>query len=518
MGRMSQRTKLVLLLLIVAGGFGLRYVCLEWGQGYRFSAIGDEIEAYRFALDYRQGQPPAQYLGQPNFRGGKVPGPLWALFWLAGLKLTNSPDGVMLLITLLNTAVIPLVYLLAQRLVGGSAPLWAALFYATAPWPVHFSLGATNPLMMAFLGALLYLALWHVITHKQSPHIVWVCAILAVMPQFHMVAVFLLPAVILVLILAAPRIHRGWLTAGLLIGAAMYYPYLLGEVRHHWSNSCNILRGDGRVSSVGVLKALTEPFTILSNLISSWPGRNLAEYKAFGDAIFGSFAVLAFFNLVSLCLSIFSVVAIVTTVFRALRDQSFSFRAAFQKSPPELFVATLLAVPLFLFLFTSHDFTSRYLVVLTPLLFLLPARLILSPTSPDAWRKPLFAMAVITIAFNVILTPLFYFNQGRRIDAGDTFIPSFRKMESVRRALERDAGTHCRIQLDVSAFPPQSIEDTAFGVRTLDKYLRLFEGRTPDTSSEQPVKAYQVLPAASATATHSQPAFAGNGIVIVAKD
>ncbi len=376
---MSRQSRFVILFLITASGLALRYVCLQWGQGYRYAAIGDEIQAYRFALDYRDGQPQAQYLGQPNFRGGKVPGPLWAMLWQAGLKLTGNPYGVMILILLLNTAAIPLVYLLARQLIGETAAAWGALFFATSPWAVHFSLGATNPLMMAFFGAVLYLALWHVTTHETSPHIFWVCAILAMMPQFHMVSVFLLPGVIVVLLLAAPRLHRGWLTAGLLVGAAMYLPYLLGEAHNHWSNTRNLLHGDSRGPSPGAWKVLTMPFTILSNFISSWFGKNLADYKAFGDAVFGSFIVLIIFNLISIGLGVFSVVAFAITVFRALRRQSFLARVAFHESPAKIFLALLLGGPLFLFLFTSHDFSSRYLAVLSPLLLLPPAWLVFSP-------------------------------------------------------------------------------------------------------------------------------------------
>ena len=172
-----------------------------------------------------------------------MPGPLWALFWLAGLKIGGSPASVCLLVICLGTAVIYLVYRLAEKLLGPEYSLWAALFCATSPWAVHYSVGAWNPLPMAFLGGLLYLSLWDAVVGEKSPKIFWVCVILAVMPQFHMVVIFLAPAVLLLLALNASRIHWRWLAAGVVVSVALYVPYILGEMHHGWGNTHAILTG-----------------------------------------------------------------------------------------------------------------------------------------------------------------------------------------------------------------------------------------------------------------------------------
>jgi hypothetical protein len=41
---------MALLLAIIVIGFVLRWTGLEWGEGYRLSAISDEIEAYQVGL------------------------------------------------------------------------------------------------------------------------------------------------------------------------------------------------------------------------------------------------------------------------------------------------------------------------------------------------------------------------------------------------------------------------------------------------------------------------------------
>lgn len=78
--RQSRVRTAALLALILAVGLGVRLLGIHWGHGYQFSAIGDEIQAYQVALNLLSGDPAAWYLGQPNFRAGKLPGPLWALF------------------------------------------------------------------------------------------------------------------------------------------------------------------------------------------------------------------------------------------------------------------------------------------------------------------------------------------------------------------------------------------------------------------------------------------------------
>src|SRR5580693_5428347 len=176
---MPKRIKIILLIGIIALGFLLRWASFYWGEGYEHSRIGDELEAYRYALGLRAGEERATYIGQPNFRGGKLAGPLWAWFWLAGLKIGGSPEAVCLLMLVLNTFVIYFVYRLAESILGSNYSLWAALFCATSPWAVFFSGGCWNPLIMAFFGGLLYWALWDVVTRPNSRSVFWVCVLLA---------------------------------------------------------------------------------------------------------------------------------------------------------------------------------------------------------------------------------------------------------------------------------------------------------------------------------------------------
>src|SRR3974390_1128493 len=217
-----------MLALILLLGFGIRATGLMWGQAYCQGSQGDSLEAYQVAVDYVRGDARAQYLGQPNFNtNSKPPGPLWTLLCVEGLRLgKGSIEGVVWLIILLNTGAIYLTYLLAARTLGVAPALWAALLMAVSPSVVFYSTVVFNPVVMPFLGGLLFLALWRTTQWNRSAAIFWVSFLLLVMLQFHTSALMLIPAVILVLVLSPVRLNLLWLVGGAIAGFCLYIPYI----------------------------------------------------------------------------------------------------------------------------------------------------------------------------------------------------------------------------------------------------------------------------------------------------
>lgn len=511
---MSKRGKSVALLLIIVGGFFLRLTGLYWGQAFHHSSSGDEMDAYRVAMEFASGEPHAQYIGQPTFKGGHVPGPLWALFWLAGLKLGGSPASVCWLIILLGTATIYIVYRLAEKLLGPEYSLWAALFCATSPWAVHYSVGAWNPLPMAFLGGLLYLALWDVVIAEKSPKIFWVCVILVVMTQFHMTVIFLAPVVVLLLALNASRINWRWLLAGVVASAALYIPYFLGEMHHGWQNTHAILTGHQNESS-GVLKVLVLPITNLSNLITSITGDRLADYRAFGDSYFGSICILVALNVLSLVLAVMIIGSFLIAFIRILRNHWPSLRRSFTAAPAEVFVGLLFFLPLVLFVASFSNFSSRYLIMEFPLLFLLPSLFVVRTLAKSRWRKTIMTALVVTILFNAWVAAASFRDRGRQIENDNQFLPSFRKMEMVRQRLKIDAGPGYRVQIDEAPLLADKKHWTAAGAVTLADYVDLLEKYDASDVLARGVKTYRVLQATDNVATNEHIAFSGNGLIIV---
>jgi hypothetical protein len=514
---MSQRAKIAFLIGIMGLGFLLRLAGLYWGQAYHYAVMGDEMLAYRVAVALDAGEERALYIGQPNFKTGKLPGPMWALFWLVGLKVGSSPETVCLMMIVLHTCVIYFVYRLAENILGPEYSLWAALFFATSPWPVHYSIAAWNPIPMAFFGALLYLALWNVVTQPDSRNIFWVCVLLAIMPQFHMMVVFIAPVVALILCWSPSRLNTRWLAAGVLASALLYVPYVIGEMKHGWENTRRIL--DGSIApSFSVLKILTLPITDLSNLMSSVTGRDFSEYRALGDARFGSFWILGAFNALSLILSILVIGTFLVRVVKSLRGKWRSPKQAFANAPGEVFVGSLLVLPLVLFVSSFSNFSSRYLIVQFPLLFLLPAMFMVRGLDSGRWRGPLRAAMLLMVGFNILFS-LEYFNyQGVHIASADYFVPTFRKMESVRQRLKADAGANYRVRIDDASFLKSTTNKYTEGVMDLAEYVDLRERYDPLSLHAPQVKTYHVRAATDPVETNQRVVCATNGVAFVADD
>ena len=502
--------QILLLGLIMAGGLGLRLVGFHWGHGYEFNAIGDEIEAYKVGMEFTAGDQRALYLGQPNFRHGKVPGPLWALVWAAGLRAGGGPDAVIVTVLLLNTAVIGLVFVLGKKLFDAAHGLWAALLLATSPWPVFFSIGCTNPELMAFFGVLLYLALWAVVREPQSPHIFWVVIVLAVMPQFHMFGVFLWPAVLLLFLLRRGELNRQWLAAGVVVATALYVPYMIGEAQNNWINTRRLF-GAGDKFSFGSFKALSTTVMSLTNLIESVVGHRsaeLADYKIFGTAACGSFSVLALFNILSIGVSVLALGSFGLLFARAIRGKWRALRQALTAAPAIVFIGVLVGLPLLLFIPTGASFNSRYVIVLYPLLFLLPA-LLLATTQH---RRLVLGVVVTTVIFNLWLCLAFFHYQNRRLNQADYFMPSFQKLESVYQQICATAGPTDQPQLVATGFPANHGTLATHGADTLVKYVNL-RSQFEHPGTPRP---YCVEPSANLIDNSQRVVYQGNGLAVVA--
>jgi len=501
---MPRRTQTLLLLLIIGLGLALRLVGFAWQQGYQLSAIGDELGAYQVSLRLLAGDAGAFHLSQATFKSGKLPGPLWAMFWAAGVRWGGGPEAVILMLIVLNTVAIGLVFVLGKKLFDATHGLWAALLLATAPLPIWYSVACTNPGMMAVLGALLYLALWSVIRQSRSAHIFWVVVVCALMPQFHMISVFLIPSVIGLLWLRRRELHWPWLAAGLVVAVALYVPYFWGETQTAWDNTHRYLLRH-RKFSFSSFKALLTPVAALGNLIESALGRRFADYQAFGRAAFGSFYVLAAINALSLLIAGLAVGSFLADFFRILRAGWRNPRETLAAAPAVMFLGVLLVVPLLLFIPTGAPYNGRYAIVAYPLLFLLPALLL----AKVRYRGLVLAGVLITIACNLYLTLAYFRYQQDRIAHAEYFIPSFRKMDAVYQQLAADAGPHGQPQLAAAGFAPDRDDPLTHGADALVKYVNL---RAPFDHPGSP-RPYRVQPM-SAPVT-GRIIYQGNGIAVV---
>jgi hypothetical protein len=446
-----------LLGLIMLVGLALRVTGLHWGQAYSYFGQGDGIAAYSMAVDYGSGEARAQYIGQPKYNDqARLPGPLWAMFCFLCLRFGGSIYGVLWGIILLNTALIYLVYVLAERTLDTRAGLWAALFAATAPWPVYYSVGVYNPDIMGFLGAVLCLALWQAMQHQHARSIFWVPLILLAMPQVHMSGLQLIPAVVVLLFLSPARVNLVWLLGGVAAGLALYVPYIRGEMANGWQNTHGMFSGKGGFSW-SCLKVFSLPPGLLMNWVPQW-ARNMAEYKEMSRAYCGSFAVVLLLGIASAVMTVLALLGAFLRVKSAGSGKLGSVRQCFEKSPGILFLAVIVLVALSFSLVSGKPFHTRYfLVLMAPFLALAGGGAaawmgrIVWPQK-TAWRRVFVISAAITVGANLWLVAAMYHYQGRRIDEGEEFVASWRNLEGLYQSLKAEAGKGHSVRVDDTAY------------------------------------------------------------------
>lgn len=508
------RTHFFLLLAIIALGFLLRLYSLYAGQGYREFAVGDELEAYRVALEFLAGINNAWYIGQPNFSGAHAPGPWWTLFWLSTYKLGGSSvDGAMFFMLLLNTFVIYLVYKLANIFVGRDYALLTALLYATGPWTVYYSTGVWNPVPMAFFGVILFLALWDVTQRDNSRSIFLVCLVAAITPQFHMISVFYYPAILLILYFSPARLNRKWFVFGIIADVAVYLPYFIGEMNNDWENTRAIF-GEGVPMSYGVAKIISTPIGVISNQIGRMTDYGFSGYREYGDAYFGSYIVMLTINVISLLISLIIVGSFIRTLFDSLRGNWLSPKSAFANHTVVVFFGILLILPSLLFLLTGHNYGSRYSIVALPLLFILPA-LFLKNLKSERFIHFFSGAISFMVVINIYLIISLNHHQGDLIENDNVFVPSFRKMETARQEIKAYAAPELFIELDATEYIEDKPEYMLLGGLFLTDYLSITEtfishaGQTTDSVT------YYVKPATEPITAHETIIYQANGLAVV---
>ena len=510
----SDSTHRILLFIIIAVGFGLRLHGLIVGEGFREFSIKDELSAYNYALSFLAGSPGSWYLGQPEFSGGQAPGPMWTLFWVSLYKLGGStPDGAMFWMLTVSSFVIYLVYRFSYTLLGRNFALLTALLYATGAWPMFYSTVLWNPIPMALIGILLFITLWQTTQEDQSRSIFLVCLISAIIPQFHMIGLFYYPAILLILILGPAKLNIRWFIFGILAGLCVYLPYLIGEYLNNWQNTSNMF-GKALPASYGVAKIITTPIGVLSNQILRWTGYGFENYREFGDAYFGSYIVLASINLVSLVLSLVFIASLLKKSFSVMRGHWLSPAVIYASYPAHLFISIFLIVPPLFFLFTGHNYGSRYTIILFPLLFLLPAFFVKTQTDPG--RKHIVSLLLtFMVVFNCYLYLVFNQHISNRILNADYYAPSFRKLEDTRQQIRQKVGTDSYIKVIADDYINDAPEERFTGGISLSTYFIISENYLSHELKPEKTTVLHLVPADRPVPEGARLIYQSNGMAVI---
>ncbi|MBI3561223.1 MAG: glycosyltransferase family 39 protein [Gammaproteobacteria bacterium] len=500
---------------ILLAGLALRMYAALVGEGYHYFAIGDEILGYEYALGFLHGDSFAYYLQQPTFAGGQSPGPTWTLIWVGLLKLGGgSVHRAIAWMAVFNSLGVFLVYRLARQFLQPRFALLACLLFALGPWPVYHSAGIWNPMTLVVVGCGLFLSLWRVTRAPDSKWIVLVCFIAIVLPQFHMIGLFYLPAVAFMLWISPARLHRAGFIVGSVLGMAMYLPYLIGEFTHGWSNTKHILAGNDPFT-FGVFKIISAPLTVLSNFPGRWVSDDLPETIDFATQWFGSSALLLTLNLLSFLVAIVSLVFFFTHFARAIKSARGSLRAAFAQQPAVIYIGLMLLLPVLLFTLTGHNFSTRYTVLTYPLLFLLPAYFIQHAT-PNGWRRFVVYVLPLNLVAGIYLCIAFYTHVNHLINNGTYLACSFHKLESLRAIIKTHAGDNAWVQIDNSRYGDHAAIDKEYiGGNALMQYFKVYEKYLGHPGAPPAItKTYRVDHDTHPEINPQRIAYRGNGVII----
>ena len=507
------------LTLVIVLGAALRWTQVEWAQGYCFNMQGDGLLAWARAVDYARGEASSQYLGQPQYnRYSHLPGPLWAQFCLVGMRLTGSPEGIMILIALVNTAVIGLAFLLVHQACGQRTALWAALLMATFPRAILFSAGVYNPNVMACLGAVFFLALWRVVRNDRSRAVFWVALIPLISLQFHMSGLMLLLTAIVLLVLTAARCHWRWMLAGVLVAVLSYVPYLQGELATHWQNSRGMIHGGSSHHTVGALKVLLSSAGYLVNWSPGWI-RDNHEYLELARYGFGHPVVLLALYGLSTVLAALMFRSVWIVVREDLKTFTWSTRRAFFARSGRAVLASMFLVPVLVSLLEGRGFHARYALAFLVPIYGVAAIGLSRLVEASRRRNEVRWLVVLVLLSNVWIVLATNLYLGEQIRQGREFRASFHKLESVYQALLAKVGEDRRVRIDDAAFqqgcsPDDPSTQDALLVRTYVEVREQERGKR--VQADRPEALFSLNPAAGINPATPGVAYCGNGIALIA--
>ncbi len=506
----------IILLLALA----LRLMYAVWAQGDAFGNQNDGMEAYEVATRYEAGEERAQYLSHANCnQNSKLPGILWTLTCVAGIKLTHSASGILFLTIFLNLSAIALTWKLARDLFDEKTASLAALFLAVSPWAVHYSAIIYNPSPMPLFGAVIFLALFRCVRHAKSAAIFWLPFLIVIGPQFHMSTLSLIAPLLAFGWLMRLKPSWPWLVAGVLAAAACYTPYVLGDMRHDWANTRGMMFGGAGKFSADALKVITSPFSFLINYW--YPGWTYApgDYPALARRTFGGMAGLVIVNLISVGFAVLATLGVVLAVKPLLKNFRAAPREFLLRSPALLSVVFLLVAYLFFNLIAGKPFHARYCLLVLPLLFTLVGFGAARCLESVRLKKCFVPLLLVTLAANLWFMAAMCRFEHDRIADGAVFVPGYTKLESVYRQLKTTAAVKIEVRDRnyLTALPPGEKNNIYRHVGLLRRYVacRELELQTAGTVFTQ--TNFLELRAASLVSSNDVAVkFYGNGITLVA--
>ncbi len=270
----SARTALVLLLLILALGTGLRFFDLglarhSYDDAYPSYDALRMLDSHEFRLT---GQGSSVFLDNPA---------LMSYIQALPLLVWRSPWGVYLWMVALNCAAIWFVYRVGMEMLGKHVGLLAAFLYAVNPWMVYFSRTTWVQALVPFCMCVLAWALWPCIAAGRgvTSRVLAGSLALAALLGTYVEAWGVLAQSVPLLLAFRPKLPRRAVRLGLVLLVLATAPYVLGLARQ-WMAS----RPEFKFFSEGQWHLTREGWQHALRLVSgadfeySYPGPQPGDY------------------------------------------------------------------------------------------------------------------------------------------------------------------------------------------------------------------------------------------------
>lgn len=326
----------------------------------------DEIRVYNYSIEASQGHIPVMGPGSfGNLSSSSIPGGV--IFYLLSsfpLLINSSPVSLALFFSILNIIGMFLVLVLLKLLnIKEKTFYLTAILFNISPWTLFLSWGLMHYNIESVFVIILMILTLKIIKNDRNK---WLIAplifIIAFLPQFHLMIIYLVPFFIIVFIVSRTKISVSYGLIGIITGICIYIPYLITELGNNFANT----KGMFPSSSLAPIESLK----IISSFVVVSSGEVSAFFKGFNNFMdflnysFGFGAIGIVFEVLFLLLVIGAYIYFVKSNISKGIVKDLIKRKNFGSKH---FLFLWMFIPMIAFVISLRGFMPRYMIIFYPL-------------------------------------------------------------------------------------------------------------------------------------------------------
>lgn len=378
------------------------------------------------------------YLGVPAFGGGwRIPSFLYFNFNHLAIK-TIGYNGLVTLISLANALSLGLAYtalarLFPERLLIARLTLVVAI---VTPYSIFFSMGIWNPIFIFPLSAL---AFWFYVRWKagrEAWSLVFSSLSLCVLAQYHLIAYFFIPALVVTYFIDRPPLKPLTLIAAVLPWLLLAGGYFYFDSTFDFANTKQIFtRGSG--DKVG---AFYHNLSFLGSFVGS--GSNdlsmglKPQMKDFYSQFLGYSGIGFFMNGLHFLFIAVAAVFFIIVIIRSIRRNG--FRAHWKNHSGSLAILLWVFLHVVLFFLLGKSYNTRYAIVIFPFVITMQCAFWLELEAWDnVWTRLARWFFVFNLFFMAYIVVALDFYSYRRVTLAG--LPTNGLMNDLQESILKDA-------------------------------------------------------------------------------